>query len=320
MKKLLLLLFLLSMLTVHAQKYVFEDDYIDYVSRSAQAAKYHYKSRSIYAYKKGRPSREALYAKDEYDRQGRIIRSSIMYPRNPEEVKFYYDDKGRLIKVTDAFKPYKYGGITLIGYNGRDTAAYMLSVYSDLDAQLAGPYDTVFYVYNANGSIHYRNEKHPRSNRSDTTYYHYTTAGEVINTSRKPDDMHDPRILDGKGCYIGNKDDTLPADASQTRFRTSYVCDSLCNALQAKEEMSVNGKWQPFADTYSRYENGRLAEETYYSYSGRLGGLRKKATFRSHETYEYDTHGILKTVTSYNKRNRITEVRKTVYETYDDAR
>jgi hypothetical protein len=313
MKTLIIILFAHLTTSVFGQ-YRFESDYQNFITKISSAKTNHFKSISIFMYKNGKTENEKLFSKEIYSENGNITSKLEHYDdyKYYKETSFTYDKRNLLTKIVTKsnFQP-EYFQVTEIGYNDKGQLSYIMTLYTKLENP---KFDTLYYSYNDNGSIHYKFW----SSKRDTTYYHYDMKGDIINTSKNPIDLTDTRILDKYGCYIGDKKDTIiNGGRDETYFKTTYVCDTACNVLIRTEELYRKGKWVLYSTENNKYENGNLVEEKVCQCkSSLLDRCKGKIKFRYNTKYEYTDNRFLNKTTDFNEKGKIIEVRKYVREVY----
>ncbi len=321
MKTFFLLLFTMMTICIYGQRYLYEKDYLDFVNQIKSAKQYHFKSKSVFSYKNGKLKNEKLFSKTTFDSTGNITYKMEHYYRgkNYKEFSFFYDKNHFLNKTIEKSSVTgEYVKLTETGNNDKGQIIYIMTKFKKPEDNSS--YDTAFYFYNTNGFLNYEIYHYLfRPDRNDTLYYHYDKKGGIKNTSTTANDTLDDRILDSHGCRTGSITDTIidPDKIWQDYFKITYVCDSLCNVLKVTESTTIKGRWVVIRETKNMYAGTDLKEQRSCGCNkSLLDKCKGHLTFSFDTKYEYDKNGFISKETELNKRGKIIEIKKYVYETY----
>jgi hypothetical protein len=259
--------------------------YNEFSDKQQKAHRAHIKTIKEYSYKRTSASRGKILQKEEYDSTGNITyKWERTYRKNYEETKYFYDNEGRIIKIIGKDNREDYWSIAIISYYPNSN-----NILSIVNCHGLATCDTIRYVYRSDGKVNYSYKskfEFGKLTKYDTTYYNYSTSGLKISPV-KNDTSDYIAIRDQNGCIIGYQN-----------MKYTQKCDSACRVLSYKDEF----EWGEF-----RYKGDNRIEEKFWDGSGKFSEWNK---------YEYDKNGFVKQQLCLNKKGKIKEVRKTIYEYY----
>lgn len=273
-----IILFLSFFLSSSGQAYL----YNQFSEKQKDALAVHIKNIKEYSYRNTSAKRGKIIRIENYDSAGNIqYKWEHTYRKNYREEKYTYDSIGRIIQI-------KRKGNWEKDWYVRQITYYPNSNQEKFVVRGGNKPDTVFYTYLENGKINYSYKGKYEFGmliKYDTTFYTYVKGELTIASPIKNDTSFSP-IWDENGCIIGYKGEEY-----------TQKCDSACRILSFKDKFE-SGEY--------KYAGDKVVEEKFWS----------GTELREWNKYEYNENGFVKQEFCLNKKGKVKDVRKTVYEYY----